>query len=103
MRKGLLLLAGVVLLGGCTMEVPGFLGREGNAQGYYSVRRQPPPEPVPVAMRSAVLEPALHGVIIRVEGEAPTWGYYSPTLVPVNDGAPDAAGIVSFRLMAVPP
>ena len=103
MRKGLSLLAGLVLLAGCSMEVPDFLGREGNASGFYSVRGEPLPEPEPLALRTATLEPALHGVIVRVEGVAPTQGYYSATLVPLNEGRPDAAGIVSFRLLASPP
>lgn len=103
MRKGLSLLAGLVLLAGCSMEVPGFLGREGNASGFYSVRGEPPPEPVQIPLRTATLERALHGVIVRVEAEAPTQGYYGATLLPTNDGRPDQAGIVTFQLVAVPP
>ena len=103
MRKGLALLAGLVLLAGCSMEVPSFLGREGNASGFYSVRGEPPPEPVQIPLRTATLERALHGVIVRIDAVAPTQGYYSATLVPVNDGRPDQAGIVTFRLVAVPP
>ena len=103
MRKGLSLLAGLVLLAGCGMEVPGFVGREGNYDGFYSVRGTPPPDPVAVALRTAVLERALHGVIIRVEAEAPAQGYYSATLLPLNDGRPDAAGVVTFQLVAMPP
>jgi hypothetical protein len=103
MRKALSLLAGLVLLAGCSMEVPGFLGREGNYEGFYSVRGEPTPDPVPLAMRMAVLEPALHGVIVRVEAESPTQGYYSATLAPLNDARPDQAGIITFRLVATPP
>ena len=103
MLKGLLLLAGLALLAGCSMEVPGFLGREGNASGFYSVRGQPTPDPVPVALRTAVLERGLHGVIVRVDAVAPTQGYYSATLVPLNAGVPDQAGIVTFQLVATPP
>ena len=94
LRNGLLLLASLGIAG-CSMEVPGFLGREGAGDGFYSVRRQPPPEPVPVALRQATLERALHGVIIRVDGEAPTQGYWGAALVPLRGGTPDAAGIVS--------
>jgi hypothetical protein len=101
--KALSLLAGLALLAGCSMEVPGFLGREGNAAGFYSVRGEPAPDPEPVALQTAVLERALHGVIVRVEAVAPTQGYYSATLVPLNDGEPDAAGIVTFQLVAMPP
>jgi hypothetical protein len=103
MRKALSLLAGLVLLAGCSMEVPGFLGREGNYDGFYSVRGEPTPDPVPLAFRNAVLERALHGVIVRVETEAPTQGYYSAALEPLNDGLPDAAGIVTFQFVATPP
>ena len=101
--KALSLLAGLVLLAGCSMEVPGFLGREGNYDGFYSVRGAPTPEPVAIPFRTAVLEPALHGVIVRIEAEAPTQGYYAATLVPMNDARPDAAGIVTFQLVATPP
>lgn len=103
MRKALSLLAGLVLLAGCSGEVPGFLGREGNYDGFYSVRGEPTPEPVAMPLRTAVLEPALHGVIVRVATEAPTQGYYSATLVPLNDARPDQAGIVTFQLVATPP
>ena len=103
MRKALSLLAGLAVLAGCSMEVPGFLGREGNYAGFYSVRGEPTPDPVPLPLRTAVLEPALHGVIVRVETEAPTQGYYSAALVPLNDARPDAAGIVTFQLVATPP
>jgi hypothetical protein len=102
MRNGLLLLAGIGLLAGCSMEVPGFVGREGQASGTYSFRREAPPEPRPIFLREAVAERALHGVIVRVEGEAPTQGYYSAILRPIGSG-PDAAGLLSFELVAVPP
>ena len=101
--KGLSLLAGLVLLAGCSMEVPGFVGREGDASGFYSIRGTPPPDPVPVAMQSAVLERALHGIIIRVEAEAPSQGFYSATLLPLNNGEPDQAGIMTYQLIAMPP
>jgi hypothetical protein len=102
MRNLLLLLASLGIAG-CSMEIPSFLGREGGGEGFYSIRGEPSPEPVPVPLRQATLERALHGVIIRVDGEAPTQGYWAATLVPLRGGTPDAAGIVSFALMAVPP
>ena len=102
MRNGLLLLASAWLLGACGGGMPDFLGREGG-DGYYRVGGEAPPEPVPVAMRVATAERALHGVIVRVEGEAPTQGYWGAELRPVGDGAPGAAGVLSFRLVAVPP
>jgi hypothetical protein len=105
-RNGLLLLAGAsaCLLAGCGGGMPSFLGREGNAgDSFYSIRGgPPPPEPRTVPLRLAVAEPALHGVIVRVEGEAPQQGYSTAQLRPIG-GGPDAAGIISFELVAVPP
>lgn len=103
MRKGLMLLAGLTLVAGCSMEIPSFVGREGGGQEFYSIRGEAPPEPVALPLREATLDRALHGVIIRADGEAPTQGYYSAALVPLNNGAPDASGLVTFEFMAVPP
>ena len=93
-------------LAGCSVEIPGFLGREGDTSGTagtFRVRGEPLPDPRPVPLRAATLERALHGVIVRVEGEAPTWGFYGARLRPLGGGAPDAAGIMSFELVAIPP
>jgi hypothetical protein len=103
MRNALLLLASAGLAAGCSMEIPGFVGREGGGGGFYNVRDEPPPPPRAVALRQAQAERALHGVILRVVGEAPTQGYYSATLRPLGGAAPDAAGILSFELVATPP
>ena len=101
--KGLTLLATAGLAAGCSMEMPDFVGREGNAgNSFYSLRGEPVPDAVPVPMQSATTEPALYGMILRVEGVAPTWGYHTATLRPLSDG-PDGAGIMSFQFMAVPP
>ena len=54
-------------------------------------------------LREVALERGLHGVILRAEGEAPSWGYYSAALRPLGDGSPDAAGVLSFELVATPP
>jgi hypothetical protein len=102
MRNGLLLLTGALLAAGCSMEMPNFVGREGG-DGFYRLGGEELPDPVPVAMRSAVAERSLTGVIVRVEGEAPTQGYWGAMLEPVGDGAPDASGAVSFRFVAIPP
>lgn len=102
MRSGLMLLVGLVLLAGCGDGVPTFLGREGGT-GFYSVGGEPAPVPVAVPMREATAERALHGVIVRVEGEAPTQGYWGAALLPLGTGDPDAAGVVSFRFVAIPP
>ena len=105
MRNGLLLLAGAALLAGCSMEIPNFVGREGNS-GTYNVnllgKGPPPPEPRAIELRQAVAERSLFGVIVRVTGEAPTQGYHGAQLVPTGTG-PDKAGILSFRFMALPP
>jgi hypothetical protein len=105
MRTGLTTLAGLVALGGCAFEMPDFLGREGaGASSTYELGGADPlPDPVPVPLRSAELERALHGVILRVEGVAPRQGYYGAELLPLGGGAPDAAGVVSYQLLAVPP
>jgi hypothetical protein len=103
MRGGGIVLAGLVALTGCSMEIPSFLGREGTGVAGYTLRPEPPPDPVQVPLRDARVEPALHGVILRVEGEAPSWGFHAATLRPLAGGTPDAAGIVSFELVAVPP
>jgi hypothetical protein len=103
MRNGLLLLAALGALAACSMELPSFLGREGTSEGFYNVRGEPPPEPRSVPVREAVLERGLHGMIVRVRGEAPTQGFYAARLAPVSGGEPDAAGIISFEFVAVPP
>jgi hypothetical protein len=102
LRNGLLLLAGTGFLAACSMEMPDFLGREGTGTGSYQLRRQPPPPPQAIPLTGATAERALHGVIIRVEGRAPTWGFYAARLRPIGGGA-DAAGVVSFELVANPP
>lgn len=101
MRNGLLLLAGACLLAACSMDIPNFVGREGD--GTYQVGGAEVPDPVTVPMELATAERGLNGVIVRVEGAAPTQGYWGAALVPVGSGEPDAAGAVSFRFVAVPP
>ena len=104
MRNGFILLAAAALAAGCSMEIPDFVGREGGSDGYYRLRgEEPPPEPRTVALRQTEAERALHGIILRVVGEAPTQGYYSAFLRPLGGGAPDAAGILSIELVATPP
>ncbi len=104
MGKGLTLLATAGFLAGCGGGIPDFVGREGNAgNSFYAVRGgKPEPNPVAVPMQSATTEPALYGMILRVEGLAPTWGYHTASLRPLGDG-PDAAGIMSFQFLAIPP
>lgn len=62
------------------------------------------PDAVPIAtLREAVVERAYGGVILRVTGVAPTQGFHGATLRPENGGLPDAAGILTVALVAVPP
>lgn len=103
MRNGFLGLAGLVLLTGCSMQVPGFLGREGNGSSTYSRKAAPLADPVEVPLRTAVVERGLYGVILRAESVTPTQGYYKAELGPLGNGAPDAAGIVDIRITALPP
>ena len=103
MRNGLVLLAGLALLAGCSFEMPSFLGREGGGDSFYQVRGEPPPPPRSVPIRQTALEHGLHGVILRVAGETPTQGYWGAQLRPLGNGAPDAAGLLSFELLAIPP
>ena len=102
--NGLLLLAAAGALAACSMDVPDFVGRDGGGDGFYRLGGEtPPPPPRPVALREATAERALHGVILRVVGETPTQGFFSATLVPLNGGAPDKAGILAFQFVASPP
>ncbi len=62
------------------------------------------PDAVQVAgLREASVERAFGGVILRVTGIAPTQGYFNAMLRPENGGQPDAAGIMTVTLVAVPP
>lgn len=102
MRNGLLLLASAGLLAACGGGMPNFVGRSGG-DGTYRLGGEPLPDPVPVAMRSATAERGLYGVIVRVDAESPTQGYWGAALEPLGNGDPDAAGVVGFRLVAMPP
>ncbi|MFO1106349.1 MAG: hypothetical protein U1E34_09610 [Amaricoccus sp.] len=103
MRNGFLALAGLVLLAGCSMQVPGFLGRDGNGSNTYSRKAAASPDPVEVPLKSALVEPGLYGVILRAEAVTPTQGYYKAVLGPMSQGVPDAAGIVGIEMTAFPP
>ena len=102
MRSGILILLALGTAA-CSNEVPAFLGREGGGDGIYTFGGTDLPVPVRLPLRQAVLEQALHGVIVRAESVAPTQGYYTAQLRPLGGGAPDAAGIVSFEMIAYPP
>jgi hypothetical protein len=101
--NGLLLLAALGALAGCSVEVPSFLGRESGGGASYSLRGEPLPDPVAVPLREAALDRGLYGVVLRVHGPAPTQGYFGAQLRPINNAVPDAAGISSFEFVALPP
>lgn len=93
----------VLGLAGCSAQVPDFLGREGDGGGAFTVRPDPLPDAVPLPMRSARAERGLRGYIVRVEAVAPTQGYHSAELVPLNGGQPDQNGVLPYELRARPP
>jgi hypothetical protein len=110
-------LACAVLLAGCSFDLGGLPASEPNVEPAEQVRdeesglltglftRRPPdlPDAVPVPMREATLERGYGGVILRATGVAPTQGYFNAALVAENEGVPDAAGVMTVALVAVPP
>lgn len=103
MRRGFAGLAGLLVLAGCGGNVPEFLGREGTGQSSFEFGGEEFPSSVPVPLAQASLEPAATGTILVARGVAPTQGFHTAGLAPVDDGRPDAAGIITFRFMAMPP
>lgn len=104
MRKIVHILLTGFLVAGCSWQLPGFLGRTGGGSDTYTLGGGPTlPDPQPLALRSVRAEPALRGVILRADGVAPTQGYYAATVTSVGGGEPDASGIMSFELTAIPP
>lgn len=112
-----LTLAGLVLLAGCSTPLGGIPASEPNEldertmsenerglfAGLLLGEEVELPPAVPVPMREATLERGFGGVIVRVTGVAPTQGYFNQVLVADNQGRPDAAGVITLRLLAVPP
>ena len=93
-----------LVLAGCSLRVPDFLGREGDGGGSFTLNDDTPMlDPVPVPMRMARVERGLRGQIVRVEIVAPTQGYYAADLVALNGGVPDQNGVMSYMLVARPP
>lgn len=114
MRVAVVTLMGALLVGGCSFQ----FGRNqpdrdvdstgtvrSNEQGLLTglFTRTPVdlPDAVPVPMREATVERGYGGVILRVTGVAPTQGWFNAALVP--DVQPDAAGVLTVSLIAVPP
>ncbi len=55
------------------------------------------------ALQTAAVERGFGGVILRVTGIAPTQGFHDATLIAEDDGTPDAAGVLTVSLFAIPP
>lgn len=110
-------LAAAVLLSACSFSLGGLPASDRDRDSQSEVRDQEGnlltglftrtprdlPDAVPVPAREATVERGYGGVILRVTGVGPTQGYYNATLAPQNDGTPDAAGLVTVDLVAVPP
>jgi hypothetical protein len=110
-------LAGLVLLAGCSMPFGSLPASEPNAMdpktmsdserglfaGLLLGKETDLPPPVPVPMREATIERGFGGVMVRATGVAPTQGYFNQVLVADDEGRPDAAGVITLRLLAVPP
>ncbi len=78
--------------------------QEGNLlTGLFTRTPRDLPDAVPVAAREASVERGYGGVILRVTGVGPTQGFYNATLAPMNEGQPDASGLVTVEMVAVPP
>lgn len=117
LSNALPMLACAVLLAGCSLPFGSIPASERNEVSPETVRdegrglltgiftRAPRdlPDAAPVPMREAALERGYGGVILRATGVAPTQGFYNAALVPENDGVPDAAGVLTVSLVAVPP
>ncbi len=103
MRHGLLTLGCLLGLAACSYEIPGFLGRQGSGELSYTLRSEPLPEPVAIPLREAVVDQGLYGLIVRVYGVAPTQGYYAGDLLAEGGGEPNAAGVLAYQLVAIPP
>ncbi|MBP7002500.1 hypothetical protein [Amaricoccus sp.] len=116
MRVAVVTLAGSLLVGGCsfgfghnepraTRDVDSEGTVRSNEQGFLTglFTRTPVdlPDAVAVPMREATLERGYGGVIIRATGVGPTQGWFNAALLP--DEQPDAAGVLTVNLVAVPP
>lgn len=111
-------LAGLTLLSGCTFALWDRPPPERPVDSSDSVRSEErglitglfglTPRDLPSAVevsnvRTAVVERALGGVILRVTAVAPTQGFFDPALIAASGEAVDASGVVTVRLVAVPP
>lgn len=90
--------------------MPEFLGREGSGGDTYGIEPEEWPDAVRVQMTSSRIDPALRGIIVRVEGIAPSPGYHSARLAsiaptPAEDTEEDRAttGFIELEFLAFPP
>jgi hypothetical protein len=97
-----ILVALLLGLGGCGGQVPGFLGREGDADPSFSLDPEALPPPVPVPVRAVRADRGAQGIIVRAEAVAPVQGYHTAALVGDARGL-DAAGYLNFQFVAIPP
>ena len=102
-RNALILCLGLCLSGCSGMPVPDFLGRGGGQKTAFDLFGPEGLASISIAPSVVVVEPALNGAIIRVEGVAPTQGYHSPQLLVANIGRPDASGTLQLEFVAIPP
>ena len=93
------LLACLGALAGCGVQMPGSLGL-GGERGAAAVTREAVVEEPILPVRRAQVEPALRGVILRVETVAPTQGWHEPALAPASSGDP---GVRAFTFGAAAP
>lgn len=100
----------LLVLTGCSVEVPEFLGREGTGDSNFGFSAEPLPTSEPIQVTSARVETALRGIIVRVDGLSPTQGYYGAQLerrtpAPIQAEQVDqpTSGLIELNLIAFPP
>jgi hypothetical protein len=100
MRANFFILCILAGLPACSMELPPFLGSNAPGGNTWELNPDPPPPPVAVTMRRVAVEPALHGVILRVDGLAPAQGYWGAALMSARSPEP---GVLAYDFVARPP
>lgn len=105
MRKGLVLLAAVVAMSGCSIPLPGFL-RSTPPEQVGEVRTQtgllvaPDGTVLMPALSTAELDRGVRGFIIRAESIAPTQGFFGAELRPMPQ---ESAEVLVLEFRARPP
>lgn len=100
LRHNVLALTCLGLLGGCGLQPPGSLGLGGAPRGTASDGEVLPDEDPVLPVRRAQIEPALRGILLRVETVAPTQGWHAPALAASE---PTEAGVIDFTFTALVP